>query len=181
VARYQIVPERSRVWIDARSNVHPIHSSTDGLEGFIDLDGVQTIRRDEGAAVPGPVHVGKNPSGKLSLRVDRLSSGNRFEDRELHKRVNVRRYPTIDGVLTGMKPAGTDGRYTVKGDVAFRGVTRPCEDEMTVTPVDERTIRLEGRSTFDIRDFGMEPPRILMLRVEPAVEVRVEIVATKEG
>jgi hypothetical protein len=37
VARYTIIPERSRVWIDARSSVHPIHSTTDGLEGFVDL------------------------------------------------------------------------------------------------------------------------------------------------
>ena len=177
MTRYLIVPERSRVWIDARSNLHPIHSTTDGLEGFIDLDGKMDADAD-GAA---HVHVGEKPAGKLSLRVDRLSSGNRLEDRELHKRVDSRRYPTIDGVLTGMKPVGTGGRYKVSGNVAFRGVSRPCEDEMSVTPVDERTIRLEGRSTFDIRDFGMEPPRILVLRVEPDVVVRVDIVATKEG
>jgi hypothetical protein len=41
-------------------------------------------------------------------------------------------------------------------------------------------LRLEGRSTFDIRDFGMDPPRILMLRVHPEVAVRVEIVAERE-
>jgi hypothetical protein len=175
VTRYDIVPERSRVWIDARSNVHPIHSTTDGLEGYIDLDGKVAA----GASGMDPVKIGANPSGKLSLRVDRLSSGNRFEDRELHRRIDARRYPTIDGVLTSMKPVGTGGRYKVSGDVVFRGVTRPCEDEMSVTPLDDRTICLEGRSTFDIRDFGMEPPRILVLRVEPDVVVRVEIVATK--
>jgi polyisoprenoid-binding protein YceI len=176
VARYHIVPERSRVWVDARSNVHPIHSSTDGLEGFIDFDGDGDV---VGEGDP-PVNVGANPSGELSLRLDRLSSGNRFEDREMHKRVDVRRYPTVDGVLTGIKPVGTDGRFKVSGDVAFRGVTRPCEDEMSVTPIDERTICLEGRSTFNIRDYGMEPPRILMLRVEPEVVVRVEIIAMRE-
>ena len=175
MTRYHIIPERSRVWIDARSNVHPIHSTTDGLEGYIDLD----AHPPDGGDRPELVTVGENPSGKLSLRVERLSSGNRLEDRELHKRVDVRRYPTIDGVLTGMKPRGNDGRYMVSGDLAFRGVTRPCEDEMSVTSVDDHTIRLEGRSTFDIRDFGMEPPRILMLRVEPDVVVRVDIVATK--
>ena len=37
-----------------------------------------------------------------------------------------------------------------------------------------------GESTFDIRDFGMEPPRILMLKVQPEVGVRVEIVAERE-
>ncbi len=60
-------------------------------------------------------------------------------------------------------------------------MVRSYQDEMTLNVVDDHTIQLEGESTFDIRDFGMEPPRILMLRVEPEVEVRVEIVATREG
>ncbi len=46
--------------------------------------------------------------------------------------------------------------------------------------IDDSTLQLEGESTFDIRDFGMEPPRILLLRVHPEVKVRVAIVATKE-
>jgi polyisoprenoid-binding protein YceI len=171
VARYRIVPELSRVWIDARSSLHPIRSSTDGLEGFVDLvaDG------------DGVVDLTKPPAGKLSLPVNRLSSGNRLEDRELHKRIDARRFPTIDGVLTNMERAGNNGRYRVSGDLSFRGVSRQCEDEMSVELVDDRTVRLEGQSTFDVRDFGMEPPRILILRVEPDVVVRVEIVAQKEG
>ena len=43
------------------------------------------------------------------------------------------------------------------------------------------TLRLTGESIFDIRDFGMDPPRILMLKVEPEVGVRVEILAEREG
>jgi hypothetical protein len=65
--------------------------------------------------------------------------------------------------------------------VTFRGVTRRYEDEMTVRRLDERTVALEGASSFDIRDFGMQPPRILLLRVEPEVTVRVEIVAVEEA
>ncbi len=49
-----------------------------------------------------------------------------------------------------------------------------------MTVVDDHTVRLDGSSTFDIRDFGMEPPRFLMLKVEPEVVVRVEIVAETE-
>jgi hypothetical protein len=170
VARYRIVPERSRVWIEARSSVHPIHSSTDGLEGYIDLE----------PGVDGTVGPGDEPRGQLSLRVDRLSSGNRLEDRELHRRIEARRFPTIGGVLVGMRPAGADGRYRVSGDITFRGVARRAEDEMVIEVVDDHTITLAGQSTFDIRDYGMAPPRILMLRVEPTVRVRVAIIATEE-
>jgi hypothetical protein len=170
VARYRIVPSRSQVWIDARSNVHPIRSRSDGLEGFVDLD-------SDGV---GHVDPGRQPAGGLSFAVARLTSGKGLEDRQLQKRVDARRFPTIDGVLTGMTPSRIDGTYRVSGALSFRGVTQHCEDEMTVEFFGDRTVALAGRSTFDIRDFGMQPPKILMFKVEPIVQVRVEIVAERE-
>jgi polyisoprenoid-binding protein YceI len=170
VTRYRIIPERSKVWIDARSNVHPIHTRTDGLEGYVELE----LDSD------GGVNLEQDPTGKVSLPVTRLSSGNRMEDREMQKRVEARRYPTIDGVLRRMERVGEDHTYKVSGDVTFRGVQRPHQDEMTVEAVDNQTIQLAGKSRFDIREFGMEPPRVLLLKVQPEVDVRVEIVAAKE-
>jgi hypothetical protein len=41
----------------------------------------------------------------------------------------------------------------------------------------EGTVVLAGEKTFDVRDFGMEPPRILLFSVAPDVRVRVAIVA----
>jgi polyisoprenoid-binding protein YceI len=171
MTRYVISPERSHMWIDARSNVHPIHSSTDGVEGYVELE----------LASGGGLDVAVSPTGELSLSVDRLSSGNRLEDRELHKRIDSRRYPTILGVLKKMEPSGVEGSYRVSGDITFRGVSRQHEDLMSVSSVDGRTIQLEGKSRFDIREFGMEPPRLLMARVEPEVEVRIHIVAVKQS
>ena len=51
---------------------------------------------------------------------------------------------------------------------------------MDISQVDDRTIRLTGASSFDIRDFGMQPPKVLLLKVEPEVQVRVEIYAVKD-
>jgi polyisoprenoid-binding protein YceI len=170
VPRYRIVPERSYVWVDARSNVHPIQSRTDGLEGFVDL----TMGPEGGVDLTAAI------AGKLSLSVSRLSSGNRLEDREMQKRIDAKRYPTIEGAIDKMERAGDDGSYRVRGDITFRGVLHTYEDEMTVHAVDDKTVQLAGKASFDIRDFGMEPPRVLMLRVEPEVDVRVEIVAIEE-
>jgi hypothetical protein len=136
------------------------------VEGFLEVD-----------VHDGAVDGVDGANGALSLRVDRLSSGNRLEDRELHRRIDSRRYPTIDGQMTKLQAMDSDERYRVTGDLTFRGVTRRCEDEVTITSIDDRTIRLEGESAFDIRDFGMEPPRIFMLRVHPDVKVRIEVVA----
>jgi polyisoprenoid-binding protein YceI len=102
------------------------------------------------------------------------------QDAEVLRRIDARRFPTIDGVLTHVEVGGAADRYRVGGDVTFRGVTRPYEDDIELHFVDDRTVKLEGRSRFDIREFGMKAPRILMLRVEPVVAVRVEILAVRE-
>ena len=59
------------------------------------------------------------------------------------------------------------------GDITFRGVSRNYASEVRFTAVDDRTLRIESESTFDVRDFGLEPPKILTLKVEPEVRVRV--------
>jgi polyisoprenoid-binding protein YceI len=165
-----IAPERSRVWIDARSNVHPIHSETDGVEGFIEL----TLTPE------GQIDLSNKPNGTLSLAVSRLSSGNRMEDREMQKRIDARRYPTIEGTLDSVVPDGANGSYRVSGDVSFRGVSRRHEDLMQIRGLDAQTVQLDGSSHFNITDFGMDPPRVLMLKVEPEVNVRIELIAVSE-
>ena len=169
MARFRIVPDKSAVLIEASSSLHPIHTRTAGLVGFLDVD----VRE-------GVIDTSADPKAELSLRVEQLSSGNRLEDRELQRRIDARRHPTIDGRLHHMSKVNGSGRYRVAGDLTFHGVTRRYEDELVITPVDDRTLRVEGESSFDIRDFGMEPPRIFMLRVHPDVKVRIEVVAEKE-
>ncbi len=83
------------------------------------------------------------------------------------------------GTLTSISDEKSDDSYRISGDVAFRGVSRHHEDLMQIRRVDERTVVLTGSSRFDIRQYGMQPPRVLMLRVEPEVEVRVEIYAVQ--
>ena len=157
------------MWIDARSNVHPIHTEAVGLEGWLKLD-----------ASDGRINADQTTRGHLEFPIDNLQSGNALEDREMRRRTDARRYPTIAGDLKAMKQTEDASRYVVSGDLTFRGVARTYEDDMTVK-LDDGTVTLAGQSTFDIRDFGMEPPRILMLKVQPEVTVRVEIVAEKES
>jgi hypothetical protein len=140
------------------------------LEGFVDLD----------LGADGTVDLTGCQAADLSLSVDRLSSGNRMEDREMQRRIDSRRYPTIRGVLDKMSGTEHVDGYHVSGSITFRGVARSYDDLMTIHTVDEQTIQLEGESRFDIREFGMEPPRMLMWRVEPEVDVRIDIVAVKE-
>ena len=130
MARYRIVPEQSQVLIDARSSLHPIHTRTSGLEGSLDMEVIGG----------GHVNVQAPANAKLSLPVDDLSSGNALEDRELKRRIDARRFPTINGELSELRETGKDGRYVARGGLTFRGVTNTYEDEITITLVDDRTL-----------------------------------------
>ena len=96
MAHYRIVPERSQVLIDAKSSLHPIHTRTDGLEGYLDME----------VLGGGRVNLHSSAEAKLSFPVDRLKSGNPLEDRELKRRIDARRYPTIDGELSELRETG---------------------------------------------------------------------------
>lgn len=171
MAHYEIVPDRSTLWIDATSSVHAIHSRVCGLTGFLDLEVDGSGALDLSAA----------PGGRLELPVALLSSGNPIYDREMKRRADARKYPTITGVLSGLERIPGGGHtYTVRGDITFRGVTNTYEDTMAIV-AEEDLLVLEGHHTFDIRDFAMEPPRIAMLKVHPDVAVRVEITARRLG
>lgn len=154
--------------VEASSSVHPIHSRAAGLTGWVELP----------VSGEGPVVVGAGAgvAAVLSFPVDRLRSANPLESAELQRRIDARRFPTIDGVLTELRRADVAGAFEASGDITFRGVTRRCDGDLTLTLADG-SLLATGSSTFDVRAFGMEPPRILMLRVHPLVRVRIDVVA----
>ncbi len=40
---------------------------------------------------------------------------------------------------------------------------------------------LSGYVDADVRDFGLKPPRLLMIKVEPCVNVRLQLVAAAKN
>jgi polyisoprenoid-binding protein YceI len=171
VAKYVIDGERSTVWVDARSSLHPIHSSSTGIEGWLELE----------VGADGRVDVSTQSHAHLELPVERMSSGDDFYDREMQRRIDSRRYPRIKGDLDRLGHLDGDNRYRVRGDLTFHGITRTYEHEMSIKAVDDRTLQAEGENVFDVREFGVKPPKILMLQVYPEVSVRVSIVAHKDS
>lgn len=148
--------------------MHPIHGEAEGLEGSVEAD-----------LVDGRIELSEGPRIQIELPVEKLQSGKRLEDAEMMRRIDARRFPTIRGQTTEFKENG--GRYRVRGDLTFHGVTRQVDGEVTVSAPDERSLVIEGEQTFDIRDFGVDPPKILMLKVHPDVRVRVKVVAQQES
>jgi polyisoprenoid-binding protein YceI len=117
--------------------------------------------------------------GRIEVPVRSLRSGNPVEDAELQRRIDARRFPSIVGEMRKVTALGDDGRFRVEGDLSFHGVTRAIDGKLLVRREGDR-LQVEGEQVFDVRDFGIKPPRILMLRVEPEVRVEIRLVAEAE-
>ncbi len=166
MAKYRVIPERSRLWAEARSSLHPIRVETSGLRGDLEAE-----------VEDGKVRLGA--PFKVEIDAERLRSGNGLVDGELQRRLDTRKFPRVIGAVRAVEPGG-DGRSRLQGDLSLHGVTQSTDADVTVRLVDEKTIEIEGEKTIDMRDYGLTPPKFLMFRVQPDVKVRARLVAEKE-
>ena len=164
MTRFVIDPDESQVWIEGSSSVHPVHATATGLEGWVDLTFAGANLRKDADAL-----------GEVRIAVDGLQSGNALVDRETRRRIDARRFPQIVGVVTSSRRLAAD-RFELSGDLSFRGETRPVTGEVAVRR-DGQRVTLEGQQRFDVRDWGLQPPKVAMLRVHPHIDVRIRIVA----
>ena len=115
MARYRVVPERSKIWADARSSLHPISLETTGLEGLLEM----TI-------VDGHIDTNAPVSGSVELDASLLKTGNGLYDRELERKLEMRKYPRVRGRVISVKALDSGTTYRVQGELSLRGQTSRC-------------------------------------------------------
>jgi polyisoprenoid-binding protein YceI len=165
---YRIESDHSEVFVEARSNVHPIEIRTQGLSGTIEVD-----------VDAGKLQLSPAPRAAMEIAADLLRSGIELYDKEIHRMIEVRKYRTIKCELLETSEV-TSGHFKLKGTIQLHGVTREIDGDVTVRVNDDAgTIEIEGSKTIDMRDFNLDPPKILMLEVQPDVSIRAKIRAVR--
>jgi len=157
-----IDPDRSAVLIDVRSTVGPLSFGTLGVSGTISA-----------AVSDGVLRTDIAPSGRLTIDVASLNSGNRLYDAELLRRIDARRFPMATVDVRECSVSGPGSRYRLAGELTFHGVTRPAEGTVSVDALSDRRLVITGEQVFDIRDFAVPSPTMLMLRIFPDVRVHL--------
>lgn len=158
VNRYTVDAASATVVFGASSSVHPIRSVGSASGWFrAAIDGAEFV--DTG-----------DIAGQLEVPLDGLSSGNPLIDREMKRRLASGKHPTIVARLESAV-AKDATQMTVTGTIEFLGASTLVEGELSLAPGP----RLVGTGEFDVRWWGLEPPRLLMLRVEPIVTVDIDL------
>ena len=170
LSSFQLDPDRSAVLIDVRSTVGPLSFGTLGVTGTI-----------HAAFADGLLRTDIPPSGRLTIDVAGLNSGNRLYDAELLRRIDARGYPAAFVELRECAVSGPGARYRLAGELTFHGVTRLAEGTVVVDAVSDRRLVITGEQVFDIRDFAIPSPTMLMLRIYPDVRVHLHAEAERRS
>ena len=176
---FRLVPARSLLLVDVRSSVGPISFGTPGVQGVVEADMADVANLADGDGDgdgDGVIRPGSQPTGHVEVALEGLRSGNTLYDAELLRRIDARRFPTASIDIASTTAVGAN-RYRLAGTVSFHGVTRDVEGTVGVDLVDGRLV-VTGEQAFDIRDFDVPSPTVLMLRIYPDVRVRLHIEAS---
>jgi polyisoprenoid-binding protein YceI len=165
MTRYEVEQHRSIVHVLARSSVHAFRRVAP-VCGHVDL-----------SVSDGRLDLTRASSGELRLQIEDLQGDMPQFDSELRRRLDTDRYPGIVAVLRQISP-GTGVGYRMGGELTLHGCTRDVWGEATVDLRTDGALTMHGTLQLDIREFGLVPPKLLMLRVHPEVEVRLELCAT---
>ena len=163
MARFTWTTE-STVELHAKSSVHPIHGEIHDIRGEANAD------VSDGRVVGGS-------GGYIEADVEALKSGKKLEDIALRKQVEAKKYPVIRYDVRSV--TGGPDTFKVDGALTFHGVTQQFNEECTAR-IEGGTLRVEAEHTFDIRDFGVQPFKILSLQVHPDVQLKLRLVG-REG
>jgi polyisoprenoid-binding protein YceI len=162
-----VTPDGSQVSALARSSIHPF-TYRGTLTGEVNAH-----------VVDGHFDVTEPITGQLEVDLDSLRADDRHVEGEMQRRLDTQRYPRAKASVQRVTASGDDA-YWLSGELALHGKTRPLEGKATVT-LDGEKLHATGTLTIDLRDFGVKPPRLAMLRVRPEIEISIDLIAQLDG
>jgi polyisoprenoid-binding protein YceI len=130
--------------------------------------------------VDGHLDTSAPVSGSVELDASLLKTGNGLYDRELERKLEMRKYPRVRGRVISVKALDSGTSYRVQGELSLRGQTSQVQGDVRMRIIDATTVEFQGEQTIDIRNFGLEPPKFLMLKVYPDVKLRGLVIAQLE-
>jgi hypothetical protein len=165
LARFEPVLDRSNLSLEGQTSLHPIHTSTNKMEGFFEI----------GVGEPGQFDLSDAPSGNFVVYVMDLKSNYPYLDRVVHDRLDTRRFPRIRASIVELRESG-NGRFTAIGDISFHGVSVRTEGEVRIIWLDDSTVEVNGEVVVDVRKHDVDPPKLVSITNDPQVLAKLKLV-----
>lgn len=149
--------------IQARSSIHDTTTSFPKVTGTVEAD-------------PDTLETA-GATARFTVDMSEFDAGDWLKNRKLRKDLELSKYATSEFELREVRDVVRDGdafTAVAVGVIRYRGreVQMQIQGKGTMTA---DAIEATGSFDLDIRELGMQPPKILMFKVEPEVTVSVTL------
>jgi polyisoprenoid-binding protein YceI len=106
----------------------------------------------------------------------------KIEDEARDKMMQADKHPELVFRSKSIR-ALADGEYEASGDLSIRGAAKPVTVRVTMQPSGDSSLRFEGESTINMRDWGLKPPSAALGTVgtDEMMQVRFRLLARRDG
>lgn len=104
-------------------------------------------------------------------QVKSLKSGTSSMDDNTYKALKAKEHPQITFKSTGI--TGSNGKLTIKGNLTIAGATRPVTLSTTLEKWAEKSLTVKGSYTFNMSEFGIDPPRAMLGTIRTGDEITI--------
>ena len=113
-------------------------------------------------------------SASITVPVKSLDTGLSMRNDHMQKKyLEVAKFPditfNIEGASIDLKP-----ETTVRGNFSIHGVQKQVEVPVT-TSTDEKTVSIKSQFPINILDYGIEQPKFAVVKMEPEVQLNIEL------
>jgi hypothetical protein len=165
----------SRLWLEGDSNLHAWSCDAKGV--------VPELRLERPAPTDPPVRIER---ASLQISVPLIECGNGKMNENLRKALKAEEHEHISFEVTGAEfiDTGTRGELEVlaKGKLTVAGTSRDLQFQVSGTDTGNGALRLTGRLTILMTDYGVQPPTAMLglLKTKNEVLIRFDLVADYE-
>jgi polyisoprenoid-binding protein YceI len=134
------------------SHIDPV---TTGLKSHLDMpQGIESMR------------------GSVDISVKDLISNKPDRDEHMHKAIESDKYPLATYTFQSVTGVGGD-RYDIDGVLKFHGVQKALR-VMAYIHENGNDIVLKGKSAFKMSDYGVKPPRLILISVRDRIDLTID-------
>ena len=110
-------------------------------------------------------------SASFEAVVKSMKSGTSSMDDNTYKALKEKDHPKIIFKSTGI--SANNGKLTIKGNLTIAGVTKPVTLSTTLEKWAEPTMTVKGSYTFNMTEFGIDPPRAMLGTIRTGDEITI--------
>jgi polyisoprenoid-binding protein YceI len=111
-------------------------------------------------------------NGIVSINSANLISDNLDRDKHMYEVLNIEKYPKISFNIKSIKEI--DKEYLINGVLNLHSTSKELDIIATIKE-SKNTLLLDSNFSIKMSDFGMEPPKILFLKVRDLVDLSIHL------